>query len=98
MAARTVDATKVYGRGAAEVRALDGVTVGFAARSDTAVMGPSVSGKAPLMRAVAGLDDLTSGQVFVGDTELSTLNDKHLPPCAGTGSASCSRRSTWCRR
>ena len=78
LAARTVDATKVYGRGDAAVRALDGVTVGFATGSFTAVMGPSGSGKSTLMHAVAGLDDLTSGQVFVGDTELTTLSDKHL--------------------
>jgi putative ABC transport system ATP-binding protein len=47
-AARAVDAVKVYGRGAAEVRALDGVTVDFAASRFTAIMGPSGSGKSTL--------------------------------------------------
>ena len=41
-------------------------------------MGPSGSGKSTLMHALAGLDTLTSGAVFIGDTDLSTLNDKQL--------------------
>jgi putative ABC transport system ATP-binding protein len=77
-AARTVGATKVYGRGESEVRALDGVTVEFATGTFTAVMGPSGSGKSTLMHAVAGLDDLTSGEVWIGDTELTKLSDKKL--------------------
>src|SRR5213592_2704131 len=51
IAARTVDATKVYGRDDAEVRALDGVSVDFAAGRFTAIMGPSGSGKSTLMHA-----------------------------------------------
>ena len=77
-AARAVDAVKVYGRGDTTVRALDGVTVDFAAGGFTAIMGPSGSGKSTLLHAVAGLDDLTSGQVFIGDTDLTRLNDKRL--------------------
>jgi len=77
-AARTVDAVKVYGKGEAEVRALDGVTVGFAAGEFTAIMGPSGSGKSTLMHTLAGLDDLSSGSVLIGDTDLSTLDDKAL--------------------
>ena len=60
------------------MRALDGVTVDFAAGRFTAIMGPSGSGKSTLMHCVAGLDTLTSGQVFIGDADLSTLNDKQL--------------------
>src|SRR5262245_15887347 len=77
-AARTVDAVKVYGSGDTAVRALDGVSVTFAPAHFTAIMGPSGSGKSTLMHCVAGLDSLTSGQVFIGDTELSTLSDKEL--------------------
>ena len=61
LAARAEAAVKVYGRGGTEVRALDGVTVGFQARRFTAIMGPSGSGKSTLMHALAGLDTLTSG-------------------------------------
>ncbi len=73
-----VQATKVYGRGDNEVRALDGVDVDFASSQFTAIMGPSGSGKSTLMHTVAGLDTLTSGQVYIGDTDLSTLNDRQL--------------------
>jgi putative ABC transport system ATP-binding protein len=78
LAARAEDAVKVYGRGGTEVRALDGVSVGFPAGRFTAVMGPSGSGKSTLMHALAGLDTLTSGRVWLGDLDLGTLNDRQL--------------------
>ncbi len=78
IAARAVDATKVYGSGDTEVRALDGVTVDFEAARFTAIMGPSGSGKSTLMHCVAGLDSLTSGQVFIAGTDLTSLDDKAL--------------------
>jgi len=77
-AARTEDAVKLYGKGQTEVRALDGVTVEFAAGRYTAIMGPSGSGKSTLLHCVAGLDTLTSGKAFIGDADLSTLNDHRL--------------------
>jgi putative ABC transport system ATP-binding protein len=77
-AARTVDAVKVYGSGDTSVRALDGISVEFLPAHFTAIMGPSGSGKSTLMHCVAGLDSLTSGQVFIGEVELSTLSDKEL--------------------
>jgi putative ABC transport system ATP-binding protein len=76
--ARAVEAVKVYGTGDAAVRALDGVTVELPAGHFTAVMGPSGSGKSTLMHCLAGLDSLTSGQVFLGDVEVSRLSDKEL--------------------
>jgi putative ABC transport system ATP-binding protein len=78
MAAGTTDATKVYGRGDNAVRALDGVTIAFPRGQLTAIMGPSGSGKSTLMHCVAGLDTLTSGQVFIGDIDLGTLSEKEL--------------------
>ena len=77
-AAATVDATKVYGSGITEVRALDGVTVAFDAGSFTAIMGPSGSGKSTLLHCITGLDTLTSGHAFIGDVDVSTLDDRHL--------------------
>jgi putative ABC transport system ATP-binding protein len=77
-AAGVVDATKVYGRGHSEVRALDGVTVGFETGRFTAVMGPSGSGKSTLMHCAAGLDTLTSGHAFIGDTDLARLDERRL--------------------
>jgi putative ABC transport system ATP-binding protein len=78
VAASAVDATKVYGEGATEVRALDGVTLDFAAGQFSAIMGPSGSGKSTLMHCVAGLDTLTSGRAFVGGVDLTRLDDKRL--------------------
>jgi len=77
-AARAVHATKIYGTGDTEVRALDDVSIDFEAERFTAIMGPSGSGKSTLMHCVAGLDSLTSGEVFIGETDLTTLNDKEL--------------------
>ncbi|HVX17256.1 MAG TPA: ABC transporter ATP-binding protein [Acidimicrobiales bacterium] len=78
LAARAVDAVKQYGSGPTAVRALDGVSVDLAAGQFTAVMGPSGSGKSTLMHCLAGLETLTSGKVFIGNIDLSTLNDKQL--------------------
>ncbi|MEV0013840.1 ABC transporter ATP-binding protein [Streptomyces tendae] len=77
-AARVVDAVKVYGGGDTAVRALDGVSVDFPAGRFTAIMGPSGSGKSTLMHCAAGLDTLTSGTARIGDTDLSTLDDRRL--------------------
>jgi putative ABC transport system ATP-binding protein len=77
-AARAVRASKIYGSDDTAVRALDEVSVDFAAGRFTAIMGPSGSGKSTLMHCVAGLDDLTSGQVFIGATELGSLSDRGL--------------------
>ncbi len=77
-AARTEDAVKVYGKGQTEVRVPNGVTVEFIKGRYTAIMGPSGSGKSTLLHCVAGLDALTSGRAFVGEADLSTLDDQRL--------------------
>jgi len=77
-AARMSSGSKIYGTGDTEVRALDGVDVEFERGRFTAIMGPSGSGKSTLMHCVAGLDDLTSGSVHIGDVELGSLSDRDL--------------------
>ncbi len=77
-AASTVDATKVYGKGQTEVRALDGVTVDFPAGEFTAIMGPSGSGKSTLLHCIAGLDTLSAGEAFIANWKLTALNDNQL--------------------
>jgi putative ABC transport system ATP-binding protein len=76
--ASAVDLVKAYRQGQTEVRALDGVTVGFGRARFTAISGPSGSGKSTLMHCLAGLDSATSGQVHLGDTELTGLSDREL--------------------
>jgi putative ABC transport system ATP-binding protein len=78
VAARAVAATKVYGSGDTEVRALDGINVEFGRAKFTAIMGPSGSGKSTLLHCLAGLDRLTSGQVFLSDIDISSLSEKEL--------------------
>ena len=77
-AARAVDLWKVYGEGAAKVEALRGITTEFRRGEFTAIMGPSGSGKSTLLHCLAGLDRPTSGQVFVGDAEVTALKEKGL--------------------
>ena len=78
LAARVENAQKIYGVGDAAVHALAGLSVDFERGHFTAIMGPSGSGKSTLLHCVAGLDDLTSGSVYIGDTELGSLNDRDL--------------------
>jgi putative ABC transport system ATP-binding protein len=78
VAARAVGLSKVYGEGDATVRALDGVSVDFERARYTAIMGPSGSGKSTLLHCMAGLDTPSSGQVFIGDVDLTMLSEKAL--------------------
>ena len=78
VAARAVGLSKVYGEGDAAVRALDDVSVEFERARYTAIMGPSGSGKSTLLHCMAGLDTPTSGQVFIGDVDLTMLSEKAL--------------------
>lgn len=78
IAARAEDLRKVYGKGDAEVRALDGVSVEFGRGVFTAIMGPSGSGKSTLLHCLAGLDAPTSGRVFIGDTDITALSERDL--------------------
>jgi putative ABC transport system ATP-binding protein len=78
VAARAVNASKVYGTGEAAVKALNDLSVDLPAGCFTAIMGPSGSGKSTLLHCLAGLDELTSGKIFLGESDLSTLSDKEL--------------------
>ena len=77
-AARAVAASKIYGKGDTEVRALDSIDVEFGRAQYTAIMGPSGSGKSTLLHCIAGLDRLTSGHAFLGDLDISALSEKQL--------------------
>lgn len=77
-AAGVRDASKIYGSGDAAVQALNEVTAHFATGQFTAIMGPSGSGKSTLLHCLAGLDSLTSGQAYIGETTLNELSDKAI--------------------
>ncbi len=75
-AARMIAGLKVYGFADTEVRALNNVTVGFESGQFTTIMGPSGSGKSTLMHCLAGLDNLTSGTVLIGDENVSEMSER----------------------
>lgn len=77
-AVRARKLAKVYGQGASSVVALNEVDVDFAGGQFTAIMGPSGSGKSTLMHLLAGLDTATSGQAFIGQTQITGLGDNEL--------------------
>jgi putative ABC transport system ATP-binding protein len=76
LAARAVDATKTYGSGPTAVTALDRVSVTFTRGRFSAVMGPSGSGKSTLLHCMAGLDQVDSGTVLVGEVDLTSLGER----------------------
>jgi putative ABC transport system ATP-binding protein len=76
VASRAVDVVKVYGVGSTAVRALDGIDMEFVEGKFTAIMGPSGSGKSTLLHCLAGLDQVTSGKIYLGDVEVTSLNEK----------------------
>jgi putative ABC transport system ATP-binding protein len=78
VAARALDVWKVYGDGEAQVIALRGINLEIRRGEFTAIMGPSGSGKSTLMHCLAGLDTTTRGDIYVGETKLTGLADKHL--------------------
>jgi putative ABC transport system ATP-binding protein len=78
VAARAAGLTKSYGSGETRVVALDSVEVSVQRGEFVAVMGPSGSGKSTLMHCLAGLDAASAGRIWIGDTEITGLKDKHL--------------------
>ena len=72
------DASRTYGSGSTEVKALDRVSVDFVPGTWTAVMGPSGSGKSTLLHCAAGLERLDSGSVWLQDTDITHASEQEL--------------------
>ncbi|MBL4578152.1 MAG: ABC transporter ATP-binding protein [Flavobacteriales bacterium] len=75
---RTQDLTKIYNDNVVEVRALNGVSMQIGEGEFTAVVGPSGSGKTTLLNIIGGLDSPSTGNVTIGDIEISNLTDNQL--------------------
>jgi len=80
---RIENACRHYRMGESVVRALDGVSLSISDGEFWAVMGPSGSGKSTLLNLVGCLDRPTSGEYWIGDTEISNLNDDELSEIRG---------------
>jgi putative ABC transport system ATP-binding protein len=78
IAARAVGASKIYGAGEAEVRALDNISVEFERSKLTAIMGPSGSGKSTLMNLIGCLDTPSKGLYYINGRLVSDMNDDEL--------------------
>ena len=72
LAARSL--RRVYRRGPAEVRAVDGVDLDVARGEFLAIVGASGSGKSTLLNLLAGLDTPTGGSIRVAGSELTALD------------------------
>jgi putative ABC transport system ATP-binding protein len=75
---RTVGLTRRYKMGDARVDALRGVDLTIARGEFVALVGPSGSGKSTVLNLIGGLDQPTSGQVWINGTELSASDERTL--------------------
>ncbi len=75
---QTIDLTKIYGSGDAEVIALHGINIVINEGEFVAIMGPSGSGKSTLMNILACLDRPTSGQYILAGEDVSEYTRKEL--------------------
>jgi putative ABC transport system ATP-binding protein len=78
VAVRASELARHYGQGDTTVHALRGVDIEVETERLTAIMGPSGSGKSTLMHILAGLDQPDGGQVWIGETEVTGLDDSGL--------------------
>jgi putative ABC transport system ATP-binding protein len=69
-----VDVSKEFKSGEETIRPLDGVHLTIEEGDFVSLMGASGSGKSTLLNLVAGIDEVNSGHIFVGDTDITELN------------------------
>lgn len=75
---RTEKLSKIYNHQSLPVKALNQVNLEFETGEFTAIVGPSGSGKTTFLNMIGGLDKPTEGQIFIGDTEITSLSDSKL--------------------
>ena len=74
----TIDLKKEYHLGDVIVPALQGITLQIKKGEFLVIMGPSGSGKSTLLNMIGGLDNPTTGQVFINGQDISKLSDSSL--------------------
>ncbi len=72
------DLKKYYGSGDSQVKALDGLTFDVYKGEMLVLLGNSGCGKSTLLNIIGGMDSPTSGQVMLGDTDITSFKDKEL--------------------
>lgn len=77
-AVQLIDLVKSYSTGNEPVHAIDHISLEIPLGQFTAIVGRSGSGKSTLLNLLAGIDTPSSGQVFIGDTDISKLHDDDL--------------------
>ncbi|MDR2823777.1 MAG: ABC transporter ATP-binding protein [Prevotellaceae bacterium] len=75
---KITDLYKIYNETAAEVRAVDGVSLEFQQGEFSAIVGPSGSGKTTLLNLIGGLDTPTSGKIEIDGNDISALSEKQM--------------------
>lgn len=75
---RVENLSKIYGSGAAQVKAIDGVSFSVNRGEFIAVVGASGSGKSTLLHMIGGVDRPTAGKVFIEDTDIYQLSETNL--------------------
>lgn len=75
---RTEELCKYYGSGQNELRAVDKVNLAIEQGEFVAIVGKSGSGKSTLLHMIGGLDNPTSGKVFIKDKEIYRLKEDEL--------------------
>lgn len=72
------DVYKIYGTGETQVKALNGINLDLHIGTFTAIVGPSGSGKSTLLHMLAGLDQVSSGTIYVAGKNITAMKDKEL--------------------
>ena len=75
---RTENLSKTYGSGENLVRAIDDVNLKIEKGEFIAIVGPSGSGKSTLLHLLGGVDNPSSGKIFIDGNDISKYSSKEL--------------------
>ncbi|AZS16754.1 ABC transporter ATP-binding protein [Paenibacillus lutimineralis] len=78
-----IDVTKEYKIGEVTIKALNGVNFSISEGEFVVILGASGAGKSTILNILGGMDTASSGQVFVGDREITKWNERKLTEYRG---------------